>query len=177
MSRTLLLLDIDGVVVPKKHPQVIPAGDEVSHRIAIPPRTPQNMTFRPAVIQAINRWSHSGADVRWLTSWGWRTKWLDQVGLPQLPVLYDPEPYEVFNWGRNQGQWKKPTVARFLATQNKVTRLVWADDDAFFFKAKQVQRDMLATQHRISRLLLVEPDCFVGLSDRDIDQIDSFLAK
>lgn len=111
-----------------------------------------------------------------VVSWGWRTRWLDQVGLPALPVLYDPNPAEVFDWGRSQRQWKKPAVERFLATQDEDIRLAWVDDDTFFFRAKAVQKEMLDAQSGISELLLVEPDCFVGLSDHEIDQIDFFLA-
>ncbi|MCI9869137.1 hypothetical protein [Arthrobacter humicola] len=116
-----------------KHRKVTPACDEVSHRIAIPPRASGNVTIRPAIIEAVNRWVSSGADVRWLSSWGWRTKWLDQVGLPLLPIFYDPNPGEVFDWGRSQRPWKKPAVERFLATQTEAIRLAWVDDDAFFF--------------------------------------------
>lgn len=83
-------------------------------------------------------------DVRWLSSWAWRTKWLDRVRLPQLPVLDDQNPGEVFDWGRRQRQRKKPAVDRYLATQTDAIRLACIDDDAFFFffRANEVHKEM-----------------------------------
>lgn len=172
--KTLLLLDIDGVVVPMRHPAVVPAADEFAYEMAIPPRVHGSLRVRPAVIEAVNRWATSGTDVRWLTSWGWRTKWLHQIGLPSLPVLYDPDPGEVLGWGRTGRSWKRPLMARFLDEQSEPLRLAWADDDAFY----TAYGDELRAAHpQLAELLLVQPDCFIGLTDKDIRRIDDFLAR
>jgi hypothetical protein len=173
-TKTLLLLDIDGVVVPMRHPTVVPAADEVAYEMAIPPRVHGSVRVRPAVIDVVNRWAVSGAEVQWLTSWGWRTKWLHQIGLPSLPVLYAPDPGEVLSWGRTGRSWKRPAMARFLDEQSGPLRLVWADDDAFY----PAYGDELRAAHpQLEELLLVQPDCFVGLTDKDIRRIDDFLER
>lgn len=174
MAKTVLLLDIDGVVVPMWHPAVAPATDEVVYEMAIPPRVHGSLRVRPAVLEAINRWAVSGADVRWLTSWGWRIKWLRQIGLPSLPVLYDPDPGEVVGWGRTGRSWKRPAVARFLDGQSEILRLAWADDDAFYTGYGD---ELRAAHPDVSDLLLVQPDSFVGITDNDIRRIDDFLAR
>jgi hypothetical protein len=172
--KTVLLLDIDGVVVPMRHPNVVPGSDQVTFDVIVPPRAPANVLINPAVIGAINRWAVSGADIRWLTSWGWRTRFLDQVGLPTLPVLYDPDPGEVFMWGRSGLSWKRPVVADFLEQQSEPLRLAWADDDAFY----PAYGDELRAAHpQLEDLLLVQPDCFTGITDQDICRIDGFLAR
>ncbi len=108
MVHTFVALDLDGTVFPLPHRRVTPTPDRVATTVAVPPRVPPEVAFRPAVVEAITRWAASGARVQWLTSWGRKTRWLDQVGLPALPVLYDPEPGEIFFWdahdspGRNR---------------------------------------------------------------------------
>ncbi|KRF04351.1 hypothetical protein ASH00_14705 [Arthrobacter sp. Soil782] len=176
MTRTLVLIDIDGVLVPMRHRKVVPAPDEVNHQIAIPPLVPRSVDIRPLAIEAVNRWAASGADVQWLTSWGWRSKWLDQAGLPELPVFYDPDPYEVYGWGRSQRSWKKPAVEQFLESQSEPIRLAWVDDDAFFFRAAEARVQLLARHACLSDLLLVETDGYIGLTDAEIRRIDRFLA-
>jgi hypothetical protein len=170
--KSLLVLDIDGVVVPMRHRNVLPAADQVTFELAIPPRVHASVSVRPAVIDAITRWAGSGTDVQWLTSWGWRTKWLDQIDLPQLPVLYDPEPGEVFMWGRSGLSWKRPAVAEFLEKQTEPVRLIWVDDDAFY---PSYGDELSATYPHLADLLLIQPDSFVGLTDKDLHRIGGFL--
>ncbi|QYF88477.1 HAD domain-containing protein [Arthrobacter sp. PAMC25284] len=177
MTRTLLLLDVDGVVSPMRSSHVTPAGDEVEHWIVIPPRPPLRVRIRPAVIEAVDRWADSAADVQWLSSWGWRTKWLDQVGLPRLPGFYDPDPAEVFFWGRSQRPWKRPALEDYLAAQTETVRLAWVDDELFYYRGGETRKDMLAAHPGITDLLLVEPDGLVGLSDREIRKVDKFLSR
>lgn len=174
MVHTFLLLDIDGAVVPMRHPNVLPAVDQVIFELAIPPRVHASVAVRPAVIGAIKRWAASGTDVQWLTSWGWRTKWLDQIGLPWFPILYDPEPGEVFMWGRSGLSWKRPVVAEFLEKQTEPIRLVWVDDDAFYASYGD---ELRATYPQLSELLLIQPDSFIGLTDTDLRNIERFLAR
>ncbi|MBG6179991.1 HAD domain-containing protein [Arthrobacter sp. CAN_A1] len=171
----MLLVDIDGVLIPYRHPTVVPAEDEFVHQVAIPPREHQGVAIRPAVIEAVNRWAASGADVQWLTSWGWRTKWLDQVGLPRIPVFYDPDPGEVYFWGHSQRSWKKPTVEDFLRAQKEPLRLAWIDDDAFHYRADRVQGELTEAHSFLSELLLVEPDSVIRLTDAEILRVDEFL--
>lgn len=171
---TLLLLDIDGAIVPMRHPKVVPAEDQVTYELAIPPRVPAGVPVRPSVIEAINGWAATGVDVQWLTSWGWRTKWLDQIDLPQLPIFYDPGPGEVLMWGRSGLSWKRPAVAEFLKKQTEPVRLVWIDDDAFYASYGD---ELRATYGHLSDLLLIQPDSFVGLTDKNLRQIDRFLAR
>ncbi|OOP65295.1 hypothetical protein BMF89_00140 [Arthrobacter sp. SRS-W-1-2016] len=173
MVNTLLLLDIDGAVLPMRHPNILPAVDQVTLAVAIPPRVPASVSVRPAVIDAIKRWTVSGTDVQWLTSWGWRTKWLDQIGLPQLPIFYDPEPGEVFMWGRSGLSWKRPAVSEFLERQTEGVRLVWVDDDSFYASYGD---ELRGTYDQLEDLLLVQPDSFVGLTDEDLRRIDGFLS-
>jgi hypothetical protein len=174
VAKTLLLLDVDGVVIPMRHPAVVPAAEEIAYEMAIPPSVSGSIRVRPAVIDAINRWAASGFDVRFLTSWGWRTKWLHQIGLPPLPILYDPAPGEVLGWGRTGRSWKRPAMAQFLGEQREPLRLAWADDDAFY----TAYGDELRAAHpQLEDLLLVQPDCFTGLTDQEIRRIDDFLAR
>ncbi|MHA7209578.1 HAD domain-containing protein [Arthrobacter sp. MDT1-65] len=177
MPDTLLLLDVDGVVVPAVDANVAPAADEASYRIAVPPWVPGHVHIRPAVLEAVKRWAVSGAEVQWLSSWGGRTRWLDQVGLPYLPVFYEPGYGEVADWGRSQRPWKRPAVERFLAARTDSIRLAWIDDDAFFSRGKHMQSYWLDADPILADLLLVEPDCFVGLQDHEIARVDKFLVS
>lgn len=88
MVNTLLLLDIDGAVMPMRHPKVLPAVDQVTFAVAVPPRLHASVPIRPAVIEAIKQCAASGIDIQRLTSCGWRTKWLDHIGPLRLPILY-----------------------------------------------------------------------------------------
>ncbi|KIC68688.1 hypothetical protein [Pseudarthrobacter phenanthrenivorans] len=172
MTRTFVILDLDGSVFPLPHRKVTPTPDRVTTTVAVPPRAPVTVTFRPAVVEAITRWAAS-ADVQWLTSWGRKTQWLDQVGLPTLPVLYDPEPGEVFFWGRSRLSWKKPQVAELMGRQSAPFRVVWIDDDSF---SPAYGDELRAAHPLLEDLLLIQPDCYEGLTDEDLLRVEKSLA-
>ncbi|MHA7156286.1 HAD domain-containing protein [Arthrobacter sp. TMN-50] len=176
MTHTMLLIDVDGVVIPYRHRTVAPPDDVSIYQLAIPPLEHQGIAIRPAVIEAVNRWAASGADVQWLSSWGAKTRWLDQLGLPKLPIFYDPDPGEVYAWGRSQRSWKKPAVEDFLRAQREPVRLAWIDDDAFHYRADRVHGELAESHPCLSGLLLVEPDSVLGLTDAEILRVDEFLA-
>ncbi|GGI00142.1 hypothetical protein ACFFGR_13885 [Arthrobacter liuii] len=173
MTRTFLLLDVDGTVFPLPHRKVTPAHDQLTTAIAVPPRVPAKVAFRPAVVEAVKRWAASEADVQWLSSWGWKTKWLDQVGLPQLPVLYSPEPGEIFFWNRSRLSWKKPVLGELLEQQTSPFRVAWIDDDSF---SVAYGEELRAAYPLLKDLLLIQPDCYEGLTDEEIRRVEQFLA-
>lgn len=175
MVPTMILLDVDGVVIPYRHRTVAPPEDVAIHQLAIPPLEHQKVAIRLAVIEAVNRWASSGANIQWLSSWGSRARWLEEVGLPRLPVFYQPDPGEVYSWGRSQRSWKKPAVENFLHAQKEPLRLAWIDDDAFHYRADRVQGELTETHPCLSDLLLVEPDSVLGLTDAEILRVDEFL--
>lgn len=146
----MVLLDVDGVLLPMPHEKVTPADDLADYPLAIPPFLHQQLHIRPVVIAAINEWVEAGADVQWFSSWGRRTRFFDHLGLPRLPVSYDPAQAEVLDWGRSQRQWNRPAVERYLAELVAPIRLAWLDDDAFFWRASELQKEMLAAQTNLS---------------------------
>lgn len=174
MVHTFVILDVDGTVFPLPHRKVTPTPDRVSMTVSVPPWAPAEVAVRPAVVEAIDRWATSGAEVQWLSSWGWKTRWLGQVGLPPLPVLYDPEPGEVFFWGRSRLSWKKPQVAELLERQTDPFRVAWIDDDSF---SPAYGDELRAAHPLLEDLLLIQPDCFEGLSNEELLQVDRFLAQ
>lgn len=173
MVRTFVILDLDGTVFPLPHRRVTPTPDRTTTTVAVPPRVPATVAFRPAVVEAIGRWTASAAEVMWLTSWGWKTKWLDQLGLPTLPILYSPEPGQVFFWGRSRLSWKKPALAELLERQTAPFRVVWIDDDSF---SPAYGDELQATHPLLDDLLLIQPDCYEGLTDEDVLRVEKFLA-
>lgn len=93
--RTIVLLDVDGTVIPTRHPWTTAAQLRgiKEFDLVVPPYAPTTVRVRPAVIEAINSWHAPGAEIVWLTSWGWRAQWLARaIGLPELEVFYDPSP-------------------------------------------------------------------------------------
>lgn len=164
---------VDGTVFPLPHRKVTPAHDQLTTAIAVPPRVPANVAFRPAVVEAVKRWAASEADVQWMSAWGWKTKWLDQVGLPPLPVLYSPESGEIFFWNRSRLPWKKPMLVELLEQQTAPSRVAWIDDDSF---SVAYGEELRAAYPLLEGLLLIQPDCCERLTDEEIRRVDQFLA-
>ncbi|QDG89064.1 hypothetical protein [Pseudarthrobacter sp. NIBRBAC000502770] len=98
---------------------------------------------------------------------------LDQVGLPPLPVLYSPEPGEIFFWNRSRLSWKKPMLAELLEQHRSPFRVAWLDDDSF---SVVYGEELRAAYPLLEDLLLIQPDCYEGLTDGEIRRVDQFLA-
>ncbi|HEU5100341.1 MAG TPA: HAD domain-containing protein [Roseiflexaceae bacterium] len=151
MGKPLLLLDVDGVLIPYAAPEQ-PAG------------------FQQHVLQGEQVWlaPHHGAWLRplcdrfqlvWATGWEHEANRLIApiLGLPELPVIE----FERDVWGRFS---KLPTLARFAAGRP----LVWIDDEL-----TDAARAWAAG--RAAPTLLLDADPATGLTEQLVAAMAAFL--
>ncbi len=163
-SRPIWLLDVDGVLNAVMDPATIP--DEYTavnnHDYAI--------VYRQSVVDRIASLHESGrVEVRWLTTWMHRANTLARgIGLPEFAVEGDPEV-----WIERPGTWWKSTVAQRIDAECPAAPLIWTDDD-LDYSVGRGEVDWLAG--RVTPTLAITTDWRIGLSDYDMDRIESFLA-
>lgn len=124
------------------------------------------ITYSPTVVDAVWEWQESGADVRWLTTWGhWANADLStKLGLPNLIVSGEP-PFR-------EKQWWKYEIVRGAHEASPVS-FVWIDDDL------GGQADDGASewvQSLNGQGLGIRPDSRKGLTRRLLGEVNEFLA-
>lgn len=106
------------------------------------------------------------AEIRWHTTWqNFAPRVGKAVGLPEFTVQPVGDEYDP--WRYRYSEWKPPAVFRVAATGVPV---LWTDDDiASITTADQRIKLTEAGVH------LIEPDSWLGLVQRDLDNIEAFL--
>lgn len=176
--RTLILLDVDGVILPYSD-EDLPRPDSL-HPIEIfhpPYAKPLRFHYDPSVIEAIKRWAAMAAvEVHWLTTWGQLAPDLlaPQIGLPALPLFAERTPIDEY---RNI-PWKRRAVQGYVEEfllAGSPARLVWIDD----FDASGADKRLREMRNPglLVDSLVVQPASHLGLTSELIRQVDAFLAK
>ncbi|MFC5175642.1 HAD domain-containing protein [Nocardioides taihuensis] len=149
-------LDIDGVVSPYglTEPWNGPSlyGGPPDSDLAVP--------YRREVVQRIQRLHDSGlVDIAWLTTWDLEAAdgWTD-VGLGPFPVHPRRRP------GHNR--WWKVDAVQTWMRKHSTSRAIWTDDD--------ISRGGLRGLDK-NRLLAIAPDPRVGLTDNDLQRIETWV--
>lgn len=175
--RTLILLDVDGVIFPYSEEDQ-PRPDSL-HPIEIfhpPYAKPLRFHYDPAVIEAIKRWAAMEAvEVHWLTTWGQLAPDLlaPQLGLPALPLFAERtsiDEYRNIPWKRRAVQGY---VEEFLLAGSPA-RLVWIDD----FDASGADKRLREMRNPglLVDSLVVESANHLGLISGEIKKVEAFLA-
>lgn len=159
--RPVWFLDVDGVLSPY--------GEFGSGYEFLYPRRGQAtggyVPYRRAVVGRISEMSRSGlVDVHWLSTWESEELDVWQRGGLGPFTEGDRDAEGPFSW------WKANTVLAYLAA-NPGRRVVWTDDDIDV----NPHRGTRIREAGGSRLLALCPDRAAGLTDHDLDEIESFL--
>lgn len=168
---TLVLLDIDGVVLPARYPwtTVKPRGLQ-KFDLVIPPFSPTTVRVRPYVVETLKSWHAQGVDIRWLSSWGWKAKYLAcAIGLPDFDVFYDPSPAEIFMYARSQRPWKRFAITDAAEDKWKApVRIIWIDDEPLSGHTEQLEEFLTELHPNLAEVKLVRPDGERGLLLSDL---------
>lgn len=170
--RTLLCLDVDGVVASLADPS---PGD--NRRVVQVENTLGVFTVRfdSRLVDALNALTREGlVELRWVTSWGMaaRDALAPAIGLdPGSQVSPDPNdpglarhPYDpARTW------WKTSVVLSALRDSGRP--VAWADDDL-----PAAEKARLATLHP-GPSLLITPDPGVGLTLEEMDRVAAFARR
>ncbi|TRW44404.1 HAD domain-containing protein [Georgenia yuyongxinii] len=160
MSAPLLLIDIDGTLLP-----LGPVEEGTSIRYGRKMRLP----VRWPVVQAVAGLSAAGVEVIWLTTWTdeLALRLGEQLRLPQfqVPAQVD-EPARRPTWWHG---WKSRT-ALSIVEQRRPRRWAWADDDI-----PTTVRSRLRREHPEG--LVIAPDGQTGLTAAHMTRIEEWLLK
>ncbi|MDJ0354405.1 hypothetical protein [Pseudarthrobacter sp. PH31-O2] len=176
--KTIVLLDVDGTIVPTRHPwTTVQLRGLQEFDLVVPPYAPTTVRVRPAVIEAINAWHAAGVDIRWLTSWGWRAHWLARaIGLPELEMFYEPSPGEIYMYARSQRPWKRFAVSNAAEDDWKTPiRVVWIDNEPATGQTKYLEENLTAMHPNIAEVRIVRPDEERGLTLKDLRRASALL--
>ncbi|MGO4856288.1 hypothetical protein [Arthrobacter sp. 2MCAF14] len=169
--KTLVLLDVDGTIMPTRHPwTTVRLRSLQEFDLIVPPYAPTTVRVRPSVIKAINSWHAAGIDIRWLTSWGWRAPWLARaIGLPELELFYEPSPGEIFMYARSQRPWKRFAVSNAAEDDWEAgVRVIWIDDEPATGPTEYLEENLAAMHPNISEIRIVRPDEERGLTLKEL---------
>jgi hypothetical protein len=158
MAKPLLLLDVDGPLIPwDSTDETRPAGfvkQKLRRRRFLrgPRRVWLNPGHGPALVELADQ---AGAEIVWATGWQHRANRMigPAIGLPRLPVIEFRDGLE-----RRPGQpfsWKYGPVAQYASGRP----LVWLDDD---FELHPAERDAFLTAREAAGL----PTKLIGISRR-----------
>lgn len=149
-GRPLLLLDIDGTLLP-----LAPVTDGAMLQYGR-----MQLPYRPTVIRSLRALFAAGCDINWLTTWEAEASLHLQrrLGLPPMeaPVQWSSQP----NW--------KMHAALTIVAQHQPPVWAWADDSL----TARVTR-AVSTKH--PEALLIRPDERTGLTDDHMDRISRWL--
>ncbi|MGO4383864.1 hypothetical protein AB4Y80_06510 [Specibacter sp. RAF43] len=176
--RTLVLLDVDGVLVPVDDGRAVDIRRLTALDFFHPPlAAPARFYYDPAVAVAIRQWAAMpGVEVHWLTSWGTAAPGLlaPLLGLPPAPLFAERTAIDVY---RNR-PWKRFALYDFVGDcvlPHHPTRILWIED-----------RDARGAGHQLRSCrqpgqlvgsLVIEPASHRGLTESQIAQADAFLAR
>jgi hypothetical protein len=160
-DRTVLLLDVDGVLSPF---------------LAEPPdyftdwQEPENFGFHaPLSKQMADRITSWGVEIVWLTTW---------EGLANeliAPIFGWDEKETIFrtreDWDGDFGWWKASAAKQWLK-DNPVDLLLWFDDDL-----SEHRRSVANLPIPEDKRLLLSPDRGPGLTPDDLDRVEKWLAE
>lgn len=174
--RTLVLLDVDGVLLPFSDGRRMDRASFTPLDFYEPPRPePDRYYFSRAVITAINSWAATpGVEVVWLTSWGELAPDLAvQLGLPIFQSLAIRSSWDL----AFQRPWKSQAVYEHVSEYilpGHPTRLLWLDDrDAEYAGARLrgMQNPGMLTDS-----LIIEPQSHLGLTATDLARATAFIS-
>lgn len=177
--KTLVLLDIDGTVLPTRY-----ARTTTRHRgfrdfeLVIPPFTPTTVSARPYVLEALNSWYKQGIEIQWLSSWGWKAKYLAQaLGLPEFDVFYEPSPAEIFMYARSGRPWKRFAIADAAEDEWQApVRIIWMDDEPQTGRTEDLEFFLSEGLHpNVAEVKLIRPNGELGLTLKELRLVASLL--
>jgi hypothetical protein len=156
MSKTVWLLDVDGVINSNR-----PGWGGPPHaRMVYPQGRPFRIRWEPELVERIWRLHNSGRVlIWWATSWADHIDWIERsLGLPSFPLAHP-----VYGSGLSDVRSSKLEAARGVLECG--WRLVWTDDDA-------IPGDFALKD---PRSLLIRPRPNRGLRPEDLVRIESFV--
>jgi len=160
----VLLLDVDGVLNPDKHPRaVIPPGF-TKHRLR-----PGGERYKVYLSEGHGpRLLSTGADLVWATTWEHHANHLisPRVGLPQdLPVIE----WDRSGQSRDHGAfWKTPQVLAWLEQHHPGRPWIWIDDDI------SDEDVAICAGGSAAAHLLLSPEPGTGMTDDDVRRMSAF---
>lgn len=177
--KTLVLLDVDGVVLPARFPWTTlkPRGLQ-KFDLVIPPFSPTTVRVRTYVVETLKSWHSQGVDIRWLSSWGWKAHYLARaIGLPDFEVFYDPSPAEIFMYSRSQRPWKRFAITDAAEdTWKAPVRIIWIDDEPASGHTRHLEEFLTNLHPNLAEVKLIRPDAERGLMLRDLRLASEYLA-
>lgn len=186
MSKTVLLLDIDGVLNPmsKQAPtHVWKAADWNRTKIKADDGMEYPFLWSTPVVEWLTGLHQSGrVEIRWHTTWQHEALNVGQVlGLPEFPVQDCPEWEQACANGSalaadlvRQGVppwWKYPAAERVLTDEKR--KLIWIDDDI----DDEISRRTRNALKSVHQLELVCPSQGTGIITKHIAQVENTLAR
>jgi hypothetical protein len=176
--RTLVLLDVDGTVLPARRTWTTRKLRGLQkYDLAIPPFARTTVRARPYVLEALTSWHAHGVEIMWLTSWGWKARYLAQaLGLPDFRIFYEPSPEDIFLQGYLQRPWKRFAVMDAAEDQWQApVRILWIDDSPETGLTKDLEKHVEALHPNVGEVKLIRPDAERGLTLKDLRRVASLL--
>ncbi len=168
-SAPLILLDIDGVIncLERKGQDI---WNKYYSNIIKSRVETLDITWSPEVVKRINKWADI-AEIRWLTSWGWRavTSISPGLGFKKFKVA----------------KFDKFDTAKGLTICDLKRPIVWIDDDLHGLHGWDSIEYCLKEFEKVhkGKRLLIDPaehlkeEGIIGLKPEDLDKVDEFLKK
>lgn len=176
--KTLVLLDVNGTVLPTLDRTATRRRGLREFDVVIPPFRPTTVSARPYILEALNSWYKQGVEVQWLSSWGWKARFLAQaLGLPEFDVFYEPSPADIFMYGRSGWPWKRFAIADAAedAWQAPV-RIIWIDDEPQTGRTEDLEIFLSEGLHpNVAEVKLIRPSGEFGLTRKELRLAASLL--
>ncbi|RYB89314.1 hypothetical protein EUA06_15095 [Nocardioides glacieisoli] len=166
MTRTALIVDVDGVVSPI-HPTKPTWGDEVRAGQLFGP-----VVVSPELCRRLDALAtHPGVTAAWLTDWSAEMR----AGMDPWPGRLWADIPEPSSDGLHHSWWKLQALDEWLGARPEVTTIVWCDDHLRTPPRRLEVHERLAS--RGLNFLLIAPSTPVGLSRAHLSRIETYLAE